>query len=155
MPPKLLPGQGSIRTMGNDKGFGTQEYEENKISKINAAGLINITIEQLWKDAYSAMAANRFSLWNAKLDAIWCVLGGDVKEGEEEDKAFNKLDLEIYETGSLNHTTQGFESHKDSDKNKMAMQYLLLRKKTIFLRRLQNSQGKGTAYSSGDDDDWE
>ena len=139
----------------SDAGFGTAEYEENKISKINAAGLINITIENLWKDAYSAMAANNFALWNVKLDAIWCILGGDVKSGEAEDKAFNKMELEIYETGSLQYKKEGFESHDNEDKNKMATHYLLLRKKTIFLSRLQNSQGKGTAYSSGDDNDWE
>ena len=144
---------GVINSAGTDAGISS--LDEGKISKINAAGLINMAIENLWREAYAAMAANKFSLWNVKLDAIWCILGGDVVEGEKEDKAFNELELKIYKTGSLNHTTQGFESHKDSDKNKIAMQYLLLRKKTIFLRRLQNSQGKGTAYSSGDNDDWE
>ena len=133
----------------------TAEYEENRMSKINAAGLINITIEQLWKDAYAAMARNDFVLWNAKLDAIWCILGGDVPEGEAVDRAFNKLELEIYETGSLQSKKEGFKSHDSKDKNKIATHYLLLRKKSVFLRRLQNSQGKGTAYSSGDDDDWE
>jgi len=144
---------GVINSAGTDAGISS--LDEGKISKINAAGLINMAIENLWREAYAAMAANKFSLWNVKLDAIWCILGGDVVEGEKEDKAFNELELKIYKTGSLNHVTQGFESHKDSDKNKIAMQYLLLRKKTIFLRRLQNSQGKGTAYSSGDNDDWE
>jgi len=144
---------GIINSAGTDAGISS--LDEGKISKINAAGLINMAIENLWREAYAAMAANKFSLWNVKLDAIWCILGGDVVEGEKEDKAFNELELKIYKTGSLNHVTQGFESHKDSDKNKIAMQYLLLRKKTIFLRRLQNSQGKGTAYSSGDNDDWE
>ena len=144
----------SINSAGTG-GFGTQDYEEAKISKINSAGLINITLEQLWKDAYSAMANNNFALWNVKLDAIWCILGGDVKEGDPTDKAFNQMELTIYRTGSLHHKKEGFESHNSEDKDKMAMQYLLLRKKTIFLRRLQNSQGKGTAYSSGDDDDWE
>jgi len=34
----------------------------------------------------------------------------------------------------------------------MALQYLLLNKKSLFLRRLQNQQGKGTAYATYDDD---
>jgi len=142
----------SISAVG---GFGTQDFEENKISKINSAGLINITLEQLWKDCYTAMSKNDFALWNVKLDAIWCILGGDVKDGDDTDKEFNRMELKIYQTGSLHHKKDGFETHNSKDKDKMAMQYLLLRKKTIFLRRLQNSQGKGTAYSSGDDDDWE
>jgi len=148
-------GMNSPKSMGQNPGFSTVEAEEAKISKINAAGLINVTIEQLWKDAYNAMAANNFFLWNVKLDAIWCILGGDVQEGDATDKKFNDLELKIYGTGSLNHKTTGFQSHDSKHKNVIAMQYILLRKKTIFLRRLQNSQGKGTAYSSGDDDDWE
>jgi len=144
----------SINNVGTG-GFGTQSYEENKISKINSAGLINITIEKLWQDCYAAMAKNDFSLWNVKLDSIWCILGGDVPNGDPADKQFNEMELKIYQTGSLSSKKEGFESHSSDDKNKIALQYLLLRKKTIFLRRLQNQQGKGTAYSSGDDDDWE
>jgi len=136
-------------------GYKNKEQGEDKVSKINAAGLINLTIEQLWKEAYTAMAINNFALWNVKLDSIWCILGGDTKKGDGHDEKFNEMELKIYETGSLNHQKQGFETHEDADKDKMTMQYLLLRKKTIFLRRLQNSQGKGTAYSSGDGDDWE
>jgi hypothetical protein len=142
-----------INTLGTE---GAYEAEEGKISKINAAGLINITLEQLWKDAYAAMAKNNFRLWNVKLDAIWCILGGDIEEGKDEDIKFNEMELKLYKTGSLNHTKEGFGTHKDEDKNTIALQYLLLRKKTIFLRRLQNSQGKGTAYAEGgDDEDWE
>ena len=37
----------------------------------------------------------------------------------------------------------------------MAKQYLLLKEKSLFLRRLQNTQGKGTAYVSEQDDDFD
>lgn len=130
-----------------------QSKEEAKISRINAAGIINITIENLWRDCHSAMAKNDYSLWNKKLDAIWTILGGDVKEGDTEDKKMNDLDLKIYETGNLNHNKSGFKTISKEESKKMAFQYQYLKKKSLILRRLQNSQGKGTAYHDEDNDD--
>lgn len=132
--------------------YGT-ETEEERISKINAAGIINITIENLWRDAYLAMSQGNLTLWNRKLDAIWGILGGDQEEGDDEDKKMEALNLKIYETGSLNHKKAGFQKLESDESQKMALQYLLLNKKNLFLRRLQNSQGKGTAYQSDDRDD--
>ena len=123
-----------------------------KLSKINAAGLINLTIENLWKDCYNAMAKGDLITWNRKLDALWLVLGGDVKEGTKEETNFNKIDLQLHTTGSLNHKKVGFQKISDEDSGKIAVQYLVLRNKSLFLRRLQNSQGKGTAYDDGSSD---
>jgi len=64
-----------------------------------------------------------------------------------------KLNLQIYKTGSLNHKKVGFQKLEVDESEKMALQYLLLNKKNLFLRRLQNKQGKGTAYTSDDRDD--
>ena len=131
----------------------TQKTEEAKVSKINAAGLINVTLENLWKDCFNAVSNGKLNLWNTKLDAIWMILGGDVTEDSPEDKEINKMDLEIYELGSLKPgSSVGFK--KSSNENSTT-QYQLLKKKSLFLRRLQNKQGKGTAYSDGDDDDFE
>jgi hypothetical protein len=131
----------------------TQESEESKVSKINAAGLINLTLENLWKDCYDAMAKANLSLWNTKLDAIWLILGGDIKDNSPEDKYIMELDIKIYELGGLySSKTVGFK--KVTNENS-TLQYQLLKRKSIFLRRLQNKQGKGTAYDDGDDDDFE
>ena len=138
--------------MGVKKDYGS-ESEEERISKINAAGIINVTIENIWRDIFVAMAQGNLTLWNRKLDAIWGILGGDVKEGEVEDTNMAALNLKIYETGSLNHKKSGFQKLKDDESEKMALQYLLLNKKNLFLRRLQNKQGKGTAYAFEDRDD--
>ncbi len=132
--------------------YGT-ETEEERISKINAAGIINVTIENLWRDAFISMAKGDLVTWNRKLDSIWSILGGDVKEGEEEDTNMEALNLKIYNTGSLNHKKAGFQKLEKDESTKMAMQYILLNKKNLFLRRLQNKQGKGTAYASEDRDD--
>lgn len=130
------------------------EPDEEKLSRLNAAGIINITTENLWRDCYSAMVRGDLVTWNRKLDAIWVLLCGDVKEGESEDKDFNKLDLKIYKSGGLNHKKDGFERLQENEKIMIAMQYHLLKEKSKFLRRLQNSQGKGTAYAV-DEGDWE
>lgn len=130
------------------------EVDDEKTSRINAAGIINITIENLWRDCYSSIARGDLVTWNRKLDAIWCILGGDVKEKDDTDTAFNKIDLDLHETGTLNHKSSGFQKTKGEVSGIIAKQYLLLRKKSLFLRRLQNSQGKGTAYAV-DEGDWE
>jgi hypothetical protein len=123
---------------------------EDKLSRINSAGLINITLENLWKDCYNAMARGQLDLWNIKLDAIWLILGGDAVD---KDKEINDIDISIYELGTLRPPAySGFEKEINPNATK---QYLLLKKKSLFLRRLQNTQGKGTAYITEDDFDFE
>lgn len=132
-----------------------QLSDEDKTSRINAAGIINITLENLWRDAYVALSRGDYTLWNRKLDAVWLILGGDVKKSSNEEKKFNAMELKIYETGSLSNKKVGFESTKPDESSKRAIQYRLLMEKSLFLRRLQNSQGKGTAYISEDEDDFD
>lgn len=129
------------------------ETQESQLSRINSAGLTNITLENLWRDCYSAIAQGDLEKWNRKLDAIWIVLGGDVKEGDNDDKAMKDIDLNIYANGSLNNKRIGFTKSSKNSSLIIATQYIWLKKKSLFLKRLQNRQGKGTAYASEDDDD--
>ncbi len=131
----------------------TLEDEETKISKINSAGLINSTLERLWVEAYSAMASGAYILWNTKLDSIWSILGGDCEDNDDTDQKMSKINLKIYENGSLKGKSGVGFNKKDNLNN--PIQYLSLMKKNLFLRRLQNLQGKGTAYDKGDKDDFE
>jgi len=134
--------------------LGTQKNsEERQISKINAAGLININIEELWKECYHAMGTGNYVLWNSKLDALWIILGGDEKEDSDAVKSYDKIDLKLHQLGSLGKSKVGFVI-QDTGLTR-AKQYLILKEKSLFLRRLQNSQGKGTAYDNGDNDDFE
>lgn len=130
-----------------------KEGDEEKISRINAAGLTNITLENLWRDVYSTIASGDLVRWNRKLDAIWMNLGGDCKESGDEGKFINKIDLKIYNLGALKNKIVGFSKETKNNPLNTTKQYLLLKEKTLFLRRLQNKQGKGTAYASEDDDD--
>jgi hypothetical protein len=128
------------------------ETEEERLSRLNAAGIINVTLENLWRDAYSAMSREDFLVWNRKLDAIWALLAGDVKKDSEEDKDFTKIDLKIHTEGRLGFP-RDFEGLSEGQKLIKAKTYILLRDKSVLLRRLQNKQGKGTAYQSDDVDD--
>ena len=139
--------------MGYDPYDDTAEGE--KISKLNSAGLINITLENLFKEAYYYLVQGDYVKWNRKLDAIWCILGGDVEKGSEEEKEFYKLEEKLYKTGSLGKKVTGFKKIGEEMKDMSAMQYLILRDKSLFLRRLQNKQGKGTAYYDSSEDDFE
>lgn len=138
-----------------DVNIPPSDESTQQMSKINSAGLINATLEKLWLDCYNAMASSNLSLWNKKLDAIWVILGGDCEENGAEDKEITTLDLKIYETGPLSNIKTGFEKPKEGELGNKALQYILLKKKSLFLRRLQNKQGKGTAYKSDDDDDFD
>jgi hypothetical protein len=139
--------------MSHDPYDGTAEVD--KLSKINSAGLINLTLENLFKEAYYYLVQGDFVKWNRKLDSIWCILGGDVEPNAEDEKNFLKLEEQLYATGPLGKKTLGFKKAGDDLKNSSAQQYLILRNKSLFLRRLQNKQGKGTAYYDSSDDDFE
>ncbi len=138
--------------MDGKKDYGN-EAEEERISKINAAGIINVTLENLWRDVFLALSKGNLVTWNRKLDCIWGILGGDQEEGDDVDKDMTNLNSQIYKTGSLSHKKIGFKKLESDESEKMALQYLLLNKKNLFLRRLQNKQGKGTAYTGEDRDD--
>lgn len=135
------------------------DASDEKISRLNAAGIINITIENLWKDVYNALGKSDLQTWNRKLDALWLVLGGDVPKNDKIEQDYNKINLKLYELGSLSQKNIGFTTitdDKEGDKkDNRAKQYLVLMEKALFLRRLQNKQGKGTAYENTDDSDFD
>lgn len=134
-----------------------EDYEEKdsiKTSKINSAMLINLRLNSLWKDVHTHARRGEYSLWNDDLDRIWCELAGDVKEEDKNETDFNELNKKLSEAGGLFKSSdrKGFQKYTKEDYSKMSKQKILLMEKEIFLRRLQNKQGKGTAYDVGDDD---
>lgn len=134
------------------KELNQEPVENSSISRINSAGIINITIENLWRDCYNAMSNGKLMLWNRKLDAIWTILGGEKDITKEIETKIIEFDTKIYELGSLDVKTQGFQPVPQQDRENRVKQYLLLKDKSLFLRRLQNTQGKGTAYVDEDED---
>lgn len=126
------------------------------ISKYNSGALINLRLNELWQDAHKHKRKGQYSSWNGDLDAVWCELAGDVKEGLEKDKLFSKINLELAKLSPIINwdSHHGFNEINNVNVEKRRNQYNQLIKKEVFLRRLQNVQGKGTAYDD-DDDDWE
>jgi len=133
-----------------------EEFEEtsfSKVSKINAAALINLIMADLWKDAYRHSRNAELSKWNADLNCIWIELAGDVDVNSDKEKEFKKMDSNLASTGSLyKKASTGFKQTSKDELVLFAKQYRLLMEKALFLKRLQNKQGKGTAYYDDADD---
>ncbi len=138
-----------------------QKLEESTTSKINSGMLINLRLNDLWKDAHRHARAGKYSKWNDDLDRVWCELGGDVKPlTEKEKKDKKKGNEEEYDELTLKYAKScknvpditGFQKHSKEAKTSFAKQKQSLIKKEIFLRRLQNTQGKGTAYHDSSED---
>jgi hypothetical protein len=138
------------------------EEEITKLSKINSAALINIRLNNLWLEINKCAVSGSYSKWNLYLDRVWCELGGDVKEKkkkeekEDDEKSlmeeFKDLDKNVSEELKKIPTKAGFKQFTTKDKENMSKIYDVLMKKEFFLRRLQNKQGKGTAYEESWDE---
>jgi hypothetical protein len=126
------------------------------VSRYNSGALINLRLNELWQDAHKHKRNAQYSSWNGDLDAVWCELAGDVIEDSEKDKKFIELNKDLSKESPIINWggSTGFNEITQSQKLKRQKQYLKLIKKEVFLRRLQNVQGKGTAYND-DDDGWE
>jgi hypothetical protein len=133
---------------------GYKNIEENFYgrSKINSAFLINITLENLWSKVFLAQSKSDLNFWNKHLDSLWIILGGDEPTSSEWVKKYTEIELKIGKTGSLNHLKLGFNKFSSRELEIISVQYRLLLEKSLFLRRLENKQGKGTAYKDEDED---
>lgn len=132
-----------------------ENVSDGVTSKINAAGLINLTTNNLWVDFYNDFRKGKYLSANNDLDCIWTILGGEKGvEKSPEEEAYNEIEKELKETGSLSNgiSTKGFEDINPKFILRQSRQKRTLLKKALFLRRLQNEQGKGTAYEKGESD---
>lgn len=153
--------------------YEKEESEITKLSKFNSAALISLRLHNLWVDVNNHSRKGVYAMWNGDLDRLWCELAADVmpsqkKEGENDKtvkkdsdndkiiKAYNKIKEDVKEVHPIKNwkTSSGFEGINSDEQDSQLKQYEILMDKEIFLRRLQNKQGKGTAYIE-EDDDWE
>jgi len=129
-----------------------------KVSKINSAGLINLRLHNLWVDVNKHARGGKFALWNADLDRIWCELAGDERKKEDDEnnsyKIMDNFNVAIAKVNPLVNwkATEGFESIDVDQEKKKSLQNKALLDKELFLRRLFNVQGKGTAYQESVED---
>lgn len=136
--------------------------EITKLSKINSASLINMRINNLWLNVNRYASSGMYLKWNNELGRIWCELVGDVKEEktkkeneekkETDEEKYNGFNQKIFEAFKKLKNKKGFDEYTKKDKEEMLNVHEEIQKKEIFLRRLMNKQGKGTAYEESWDD---
>lgn len=142
--------------------------DEVKVSKYNSGVAIILRLDGLWKDTHKHSRAGFFYKWNQDLDRIWVELARDLDDSEYNDKrdgdnvvkegyktkfdSFDKRlsDLKVPLKDTL---SNDFENPSETDMEVRSKQYKILMEKELFLRRLENKVGKGTAWS--EEEDWE
>jgi hypothetical protein len=136
-----------------------EDYEETEISgkssKINSAMIVNMTLNELWKDSFRHFRDGKYLSWSNDLDTIWTILGGEPEiENSDTEKSYNDIITKLKNCGCLSNSIEvkGFNKVDSSCLNRLQNQKAILLKKALFLRRLQNRQGKGTAYHEADED---
>jgi len=107
--------------------------QTTKVSKFNSTIAILIRIDKLWQDAHTHSRNGQLMKWNWDLDRVWCELIDD--NYDKNVKEFDKLNEEV-----------------DANMKNPPVLYKKIMAKEIFLRLLQNKQGKGIAYEDNIDD---
>ena len=124
-----------------------------KTSKLNSAWNQLKRLDGLWELVNQQARADNFASWNTNLDRVWMELGADLEEGDDREIKFLKINSELIKTGILNDSKfVGFKRVQVDNLEVINKQRELLRIKEMFLRRLQNSLGKGTAWVDPDED---
>lgn len=133
------------------------EQEAYKPSKYNSGFLVILRINELWKDANNHARKGNFVSWNEDLDRIWMELVGDIKQEEGEknpEEQYKELVLKYAKACNIQSKGNGFEERDNEQRKSTALKKNALMDRETFLRKLQNQQGKGTAYQE-EEDDWE
>ena len=146
------------------------EFEEqNKTSKYNSGIAQLYRLDGLWRDVNTHSRQGLFTKWNEDLDRIWCELARDLPETDktntETEKVksfksnkedFDKFDSELAKLGDFqDHPPAGFVQIPNETKINRNKQYKILIEKELFLRRLENKLGKGTAWDDEDEDSFD
>lgn len=134
----------------------------NKTSFANSAYSQIYRFDDIWRSAFKYASSGNFLSWNYSLDGIWRELAGDLKQkygdGKTEYKnihnAINNINIELLKTYPLisGMMSNGFNKVSNEDRQRASKQYLILMKKEIYLRELQNELGKGTKWADEDQD---
>lgn len=139
--------------------------EEHKQSKYNSGIAIILRLDGLWKNVNAFASSGSYKKWNSYLDRVWCELSRDLKEDEFEDSnkegkkikgyksKFEEFDEKIKSIGSFGDTIgDSFNKISKEQVQRRDEIYYVLMEKELFLRRLENHLGKGTAWDDDDED---
>ena len=134
-----------------------ENIEVTKKSKYNSGVAKEIRRNKLWEEANNHSRVGNFVKWNEDLDCVWRELCVDIKKEEFESKRkeFYGFDEKILDIGQLvDNMDVGFKKPDGNFFIKRANHYKILKDKEVFLRRLENELGKGTAYEDEEDDEF-
>lgn len=133
--------------------YSDSHSEEGRTSKYSGAIAQLYRIDDLWKDVHKHSRQGDFVKWNLDLDRLWSELSEDIKDNSPEDLEFKKINKVLADNGLFNMKRPvGFSSPSAKDLGSHGLMYVLLLRKEIFLRRLQNKQGKGAKYEDSIED---
>lgn len=127
-----------------------EQYQDPKkqlLSTFNDAQGQIFRLNMLWMEVNSHLIAGKLEQAKWKLDIIWDELSSDAVDLDTEDEKSNKYYSEIRKIN--------LEISIAELKVKRALIYNALRKKYRFLRRLQDSAGKGAKKEYSDEDDFD
>lgn len=132
-----------------------EEEEVLKKSKYNSGINKIMRLDILWREVNTHSRIGQFSKWNEDLDRIWSELAADISENDfvEEEKKFNQFEEELIKLGSIDDSANNSFNLINKEKiQKRDEQYKKLMGKELFLRRLENKVGKGTAFEEDEED---
>jgi len=146
-----------------------EEPQESKVSKYNSGVAQLYRLDGLWKDVNNHSRSGLYLKWNEDLDRVWCELSRDLPEEEKKEdenkkiptfkkakEEFDKFDVKLKEQGSFQDSPPaGFIEISQEVKRKRNEHYKILMEKELFLRRLENKLGKGTAWEDDDEDNFD
>lgn len=111
-----------------------KEPEEQQISKYNQGLPQLFRLDNLWQKFNYHVLKGNLDMSNWVLDRVWGELSADSTDADE---------TEI----------KGFVEKIEKNKKDGPKLYGIIMAKETFLRKLQNKQGKGTAYLNPEDED--
>ena len=127
-----------------------------KQSKYNTSGFINLRLNDLWIKVNNATIAGNYHQWNFILDVIYRELTRDFPVKAQQETEFNDLNAAVKKLLPLwRPTNPDFNNKAVLSESLKEKQYEAIDKKDIFLRRLENSVGKGSSYKDEDEDDFD
>ena len=124
--------------------------QPDKKSQFNSGLAILYRLDNLWKDAHRHARDVEYGKWNEDLDRIWLELSEDASDDDYKrikDDNNKLLGLGVYGINRLIQIENPALFHKVRN-----MQKKILLEKEMFLRKLQNKQGKGGAYEDSIED---
>ena len=119
-----------------------EQYNDTtvNVSKYNSGIAQIYRIDNLWKDTHSHSRNGEMDKWNWDLDRVWVELAADLKTDDKKVTAFNEINKTIAEL------KEKLSNKKIEVAKYFSEIYQRLMEKELFLRRLQNDVGKGTAF---------